>query len=72
MRASRKLHIVAEAPPEQTPSEALAELLPQLMELEHDVTVIRQKIDGHRVRLARERGVAFIREEHVRREFGRA
>jgi hypothetical protein len=72
MRSARKLHIVADEPPEQSPSEALAELVPQLMELEHGVTVIRQKIDGHRVRLARERGVAFLREEAIRREFGNA
>lgn len=70
MRAASKLRVVTSDPePEPEPEAALAELVPQLMELEHGITVIRQKIDVQRLRLAKKRGVAFIRPEHIKGEF---
>jgi hypothetical protein len=66
---ARALKLVEPGRAEPAPEEVLADLVPQLVELEHGITVIRQQIDVHRVRLAKKRGVAFIRPEHIRREF---
>jgi hypothetical protein len=53
-----------------TPEEALAMLVPRAMRLEAELAHARQRIAEERRRLADKRQVAFIREEHVRREFG--
>lgn len=55
--------------PEPQPEALLADLVPQLAAAERKVASIRARIDQARRDLARKRGVAFIREEHVRREF---
>lgn len=65
---ARNLKLV-QAGPEPTPEERLADLVPQLIEAERKVADLRNQVDIHRRRLALDRGVAFIRPEHVRREF---
>lgn len=54
-------------PPE--PEEALRMILPELIGMEQAAAALRRQVDHERSRLARKRGVAFIREEHVRKEF---
>lgn len=56
--------------PEPQPEELLADLVPQLAAAERKVASIRARIDQARRDLARKRGVAFVRHEHVVREFG--
>lgn len=55
---------------EPSPEQALAELVPALLEAERKVAALRNQVDAERRRLAVKRGVAFIRPEAVRREFG--
>lgn len=57
---------------EPSPAEdMLRELVPGLIEAERAVARYRQLIAEQGRALARERGIAFIREEALRREFGR-
>lgn len=70
--ARAKLSLVADEPPTSTAEEMLAELVPELIRAEETVAALRGLIDSWRRHLANERGVAFVREEHVRREFGGA
>jgi hypothetical protein len=72
MTARPKLHIVADGKPAAAPAaqEMLAELVPELIKAEETVAALRGLVDSWRRRLADERGVAFVREEQVRREFG--
>lgn len=63
-----KLALVPAA--EESPEDALARLLPRLADFERDAADVRREIDIERQRLARKRGVAFIRFEVVRAEFG--
>jgi hypothetical protein len=67
-----KLHIVAddEPAPASPAEEMLAHLVPDLIKAEEIVALLRALVDSWRRELANERGVAFVREEHVRREFG--
>jgi exonuclease VII large subunit len=67
-----RLHIIDHPPEQPTPEEALAMLVPRAMRLEAELADARQRIAEERRRLADKRQVAFIREEHVRREFGAA
>lgn len=48
----------------------LIEIVPQLLEAEEAVRRFRNLLRTETRLLAQERGVAFIREESVRREFG--
>lgn len=65
-----RAHLAIVAPQPEQPEEALGALVPALVGAERRVAVLRQQIDQERRRLAVKRGVAFIREEAVRREFG--
>jgi hypothetical protein len=65
-----RLAIVA-APAELSPAEALADIVPKLIAAEAEVARLTRLMNAERKRLAQERRVAFVREEHVRREFGR-
>jgi hypothetical protein len=64
--------VIPEEPPKLSlsPADALAEIVPELLAAEREVVRLRRLVDEQRAKLARARGVAFIREEHVRREFG--
>lgn len=53
------------------PEAMLAELVPELVAAEQNLAAVRALVDSWRRALAVKRGVAFIREEHVRREFAR-
>lgn len=64
------LRVVSPADEPPTAAEALARLVPELIEAEAVVARLKRQLDVERVRLAKGRGVAFIREETVRREFG--
>jgi hypothetical protein len=52
------------------PEEMLGLIVPALADAEKVVGKLREMMDRERRRLAEVRGVAFIREEHVRTEFG--
>jgi hypothetical protein len=52
------------------PEAMLAELIPELIRAEETVVALRGLVDSWRRVLATKRGVAFIREERVRQEFG--
>lgn len=70
MKAARNLRVVEPAePPPIEPEVVLAELVPALAEAEAGAASLRRQIDAQRCRLARKRGVAFIRPEHIKREF---
>lgn len=56
---------------DREPEAMLAHLVPQLIEAEQDAAMLRMLVDSWRRALAAERGVAFIREERIRQEFGR-
>jgi hypothetical protein len=64
---------VSPAPP-PSPLKGAAEMLgfivPALKDAERTVARLRHMMDRERLRLAEERGVAFIREEQIRKEFG--
>jgi len=70
--AARPLHIVKpdEKRREAGPADLLAEIVPELAAAEAFVARLRQLLSEQGKRLAKERRVAFIREEHLRREFG--
>lgn len=70
MTARPNLRVIPDEP-EPQPEEALAKLVPELMAAEAKVARLRNALDVQRRRLATKRGVAFIRPEHVRREFAR-
>jgi hypothetical protein len=72
MTTRPKLHIVADDKPAAASAaeEMLAHLVPDLIKAEEIVALLRGLVDSWRRELANERGVAFVREEHVRREFG--
>lgn len=69
-RGRAKLHVVEQQP--ATASERLAEIVPELIAAELLVVQLRMSLKAMGRQLAVERGVAFIREEHLRREFGEA
>lgn len=56
------------APPE--PEVLLGQIVPDLLRAEQLVRELQLLSDEQRRRLAAKRGVAFIRDEHTRREFG--
>lgn len=64
----RSLALV-ETPP--SAAAALAEVVPEMAALEQRMAATRRRFDQLTRALARERGVAFIRAEHVRREFAK-
>lgn len=57
-------------PVSREPEDRLALLIPELVEAERLVQRLRGHVDRERRALAAKRGVAFIREERVRQEFG--
>lgn len=63
------LRIVTPDEPE-SPEDALARIVPLLLAAEAEVARLRNVLDAERRRLAVKRGVAFIRAERVRAEFG--
>lgn len=63
-----RLALVTEAP--LSAVAGLEAIVPELIAAEAVVARLRRLMDMERTRLAKERGVAFIREESVRREFG--
>jgi hypothetical protein len=68
-----ELRVVEKTPAahvDRQPEAMLAKLVPELIEAEQDVAILRMLVDSWRRALAAERGVAFIRDEAVRREFG--
>jgi hypothetical protein len=65
-----QLHIVRDRKP-VGPAELLAQIVPELAAAEAVVARLRQMMDEQRRALAKERQVAFIRPEHIRREFSR-
>lgn len=73
MTAERKFTVVpkdsAPEPKPVEPEEALTEIVPELAAAEATVARLRNRMDEARRLLAFKRGVAFIRAEHVRREF---
>jgi hypothetical protein len=52
------------------PEVLLGQIVPELLRAEQLVRELRRLSDEQRRRLAAKRGVAFIRDEHARREFG--
>ena len=66
---ARPLRIVTPDEPEQ-PEGALARIVPLLIAAEAEVAGLRNALDVERRRLAMKRGVAFLRAETVRGEFG--
>jgi len=68
-RASR-LHSVPPSPVEPEPDELLAQIVPELLAAEADVARLSRQMAVQSRLLANARGVAFIREERVRQEFG--
>ncbi|HVM38325.1 MAG TPA: hypothetical protein VM265_08065 [Sphingomicrobium sp.] len=67
--AKPRLRAVDESPNPMTAEAMLRQLVPELDRAESVARRLRAMIDAQRRRLADERGVAFIRPEHVRREF---
>ena len=66
-----KLAVVRNEPEaERGPEDRLALLLPALAGAEMVVGKLRREIAEHGRALARKRGVAFIREEALKQEFG--
>ena len=59
----------AKPPAPVPPEDILREAVPDLIRAEAAVAALRRTIDEQRRALALKRGVAFIRPEHVRREF---
>lgn len=53
------------------PEKMLAIIVPDLAEAERVVATLRRHLAEQGRLLAKERGVAFIREERLRQEFGR-
>jgi hypothetical protein len=64
------LHLVAPQAGPPPAADALARIVPELIAAEAEVARLKRLLDAERVRLAKERGLAFLREEAVRREFG--
>jgi hypothetical protein len=48
----------------------LADLVPELIRAEETAAALQGLVDSWRRKLAQKRGVAFIRDERVRQEFG--
>lgn len=78
-RGTAKLAVVSNSPaPPSAPSELLppeqmlVHVVPTLIEAELAVAQLKQMLTREGRRLAKKRGVAFIREESLRREFGGA
>lgn len=69
MTAPRKLALVSPEPERVEPEAALAEIVPDLLAAERSVADLRNRLNSERRRLAEKRGVVFLREEVVRREF---
>jgi hypothetical protein len=69
-RGRAKLKVVPEEPVPVGPDELLAIYVPALIEAEREVKRLRQSVSENGRLLARDRGVAFIREERLRQEFG--
>lgn len=68
---SATLHAIGrQEPPTSFAEDMLRELVPSLQRSERTSARFRQLIDEQGRKLARERGVAFIRIEHLIREFG--
>lgn len=65
---SARLALVAHQP--RTPEDLLAEMVPELIAAEAVVADLRGLIAEQGRALARKRGVAFIRPERLRAEFG--
>lgn len=73
--AKPQLRVVKGAPVHDTrkapdPEAMLAKLVPELIAAEENVAALRALVDSWRCALARQRGVAFIRQERIRQEFG--
>lgn len=68
MKSAARLRVVAPAP--ESPEDALARIVPLLLAAEAEGARLRNALDAERRRLAVQRGVAFLRAEAVRREFG--
>lgn len=64
-----KLKIVPPEPEREEPEIVLSEVVPQLAAAEAETKQLQRRLDEARRLLAIKRGVAFIRAEHVRREF---
>ena len=68
------LHVVSGGKPplgqSPEPETILAEIVPELIKAEETVGALRAMVDSRRRELAKKRGVAFIREERIRQEFG--
>jgi hypothetical protein len=69
MSGRAKLKVVADETP-VGPDELLAVYVPALIEAEREVARLRRSVIENGRALARIRGVAFIREERLRTEFG--
>jgi hypothetical protein len=54
----------------RTPSDELREIVPALAAAEQEVARLRNELAAQGRLLAKERGVAFLRIEHLRQEFG--
>lgn len=73
---SARLRVVSGAKPPAKPKmpdpdDMLSQLVPELLRAEETAAALRDMVDNWRRRLAAKRGVAFIREERIRQEFGR-
>lgn len=66
--AKPRLAVVREEP---SPEEALRSIVPDLSAAEAEVARLRNALAVNGRLLAKSRGLAFIREELLRREFGR-
>lgn len=64
------LRVVGKPVPLLSPEGMLAAYVPELIEAERRVRYMRQQVADQGRLLAKERGVAFIREEKLRQEFG--
>lgn len=70
-RLKPNLHVVNSAAPELDPETELAKLVPLLISGEREVAALRFLVGAHRIALAKKRKLTFIRDEAVRREFGK-
>ena len=69
-KGAKPLLRVVDGQPAPTPEAMLAELVPELLAAERNVVRLRGHVAAWTRLLATERRVAFIRDEHVRQEFG--
>lgn len=70
MRSKAELRVVPAIPLPRAPEDLLKVIVPDLLEAERVVSALRRHMVEQGRLVAKERGVGFLREEQLRREFG--